>query len=145
MNTSRPKRPASVTALAVLVLSLAVLHAFGAWEAVRYWSFLQDLPLTVSPAYLLGRNLLWLVVGMVIAVGLWRGSPWAWGDAQIAAGAYATWYWLDRLFLTPAAMLELRWPALAALTAVSLLLTLVALRRPAGRAYFTTTKENQEI
>ncbi len=148
MNAPRPKRPFSVTALAVLVLSFAVLHAFGVWEAVRYWGFLQELPLAVPPGYLLGRNLLWFVIGTIISIGLWRGSPWAWGDAQIAAGVYAAWYWLDRVFLAPAAMLKLRWPSLVALTILGLLLTFIALRRPGGRAYFmheTTTKENQEI
>ncbi len=136
MNAPRPKRPFSVTALAVLVLSLAVLHAFGVWEAVRYWSVLQTLPLAVSPVYLLSRNLLWFAIGVGIGVGLWRGSLWAWGNAQIAAGVYAAWYWLDRVFLAPAAMLKLRWPSLVVLTVLGLLLIFITLRRPGGRAYF---------
>ncbi|RME06743.1 MAG: hypothetical protein D6803_05750, partial [Anaerolineae bacterium] len=88
------------------------------------------------PGYLLGRNLFWTVVGALLTFGLWRGAPWAWGDVQIAACAYAAWYWLDRLFLAPAARLRLRWPAMLALTLLGLAFVLWAVRSPAGKRSF---------
>lgn len=136
MMKDRSPRPWRVTLLIVLVLSLAVFHALGVWEVARTWDFLHTLPLTVPPEYLLGRNLFWALLGVILTFGLWRGAPWVWGDMQIAACAYAAWYWLDRIFLAPAARLSLRWPALVMFTLLGLAFVFWAVRSPAGKWYF---------
>jgi len=144
MSSPRLKRPFSVTVLAVLVLSLAVMHVFGALEAWRHWYFLQELPLTVPVAYLAGKNLFWGLAGAVIAVGLWLGKRWAWLGMQIATGVYAGLYWVDRLWLAPSSMLAIRWPFAVGLTAFYLLYTFYVLRRPQGRAFFMAAIEVDE-
>ena len=136
MDKVSSKRPFFVTLFAVWVLTFAVFHAFGVWEAVRLWPMLQTLPLVVPPAYLVFKNLLWAGVGFLVGVGLWRGRCWGWVDAHYAAGAYAVWYWVDRLFLAPSSMIEVRWPFVLLVTLVGLTLAFGTLRSSAGRRYF---------
>ncbi len=133
---SKPKRPILVTALILLVLSYTSLGWFGFLEAQRNWQFLNDLPLAVPPQYLALRNLFWGLAGIPLVWGLWVGRHWAWSATQIAAISYASYYWLDRLFLADPSAIAGRWPFVLGLTLICLLYTFVVLRLPVSRRFF---------
>ena len=101
-RADRARRPWPVTILAFVVLIVAVMFLVSAWDAASLWlTPLQSL-LRVSPAYLLGRGLVWGLCGMVASYGLWRGLRWAPRLVLWGAAAYILFYWLERILLVQA-------------------------------------------
>ncbi len=98
-QTRNPKRPLSVTLLAIGVLTIAVLNLTRLLSAIRFWPFLQEI-LPFSALYLILTGLIWAGFGLPLFWGIWYGLSWAPGFARIAAVAYLIYYWLDRLLLT---------------------------------------------
>ena len=91
------KRPRSVTWLALGVLSLSVLHAIRFGLSLVNWEFLGAQALSVPPLYLALTGFGWAFSALIVALGLWFGSPWA-GRASVAgAFAFTLYYWVDRL------------------------------------------------
>jgi len=98
----RKKRAWPVTFLALAVLILAVMFLISAWDAASLWlSPLQPL-LGVSPAYLLGRGVVWGIAGVIAFIGLWRG--WRWAPRFVCWGlvVFVLFYWLERILLVRA-------------------------------------------
>lgn len=62
------------------------------------WQFLAPL-LNRLPLYLGLSGLIWTVVWLPLAWGLWRGDPWAFRLMRWATPAYGIYFWLDRLIL----------------------------------------------
>jgi len=122
--------------LILLVLSYTALGWLGFIEALRHWNFLQEIPLTVPPLYLAFRSAFWGLIGLSLMWGVWVGRAWAWYAAQIAAGLYAFYYWLDRLFLAHPSAIAERWPFALGLTVLCLVYTFVVLRLPRSRRFF---------
>ncbi len=70
-------RPRSVTLLAVVIAGIAGINALGVVTAIRRYTVLRELPLSVSPAYLVLSSAVWAVVFTALALGLWRCKHWA--------------------------------------------------------------------
>lgn len=105
-NRSRPRR---VTYLALGVLTIAGLSAVRLILALRQWTFLGSLP-GVSPLYIMSTGLVWTLVAGLLVWGLWRGCSWAPRYSQVAALAYSSYFWAERLFLfdrTPGSWIHL--------------------------------------
>jgi hypothetical protein len=132
----KTRRPFLVTLLVVLVLLFTIVSWFGFFEALQLRQFLQQLPLSVSPLYLLLRRAFWGLVGPALIWGLWFGYRWAWFAGQIVVLAYALFYWLDRLFLATSDVLASRLPFEAGLTIGLVLFCFGVLWLPASRRYF---------
>jgi hypothetical protein len=97
-NNGQINRPASVTILALGVLSLALFNLLGLVQILSNWDFLKNL-LPFTPAVLGLFRLSWGVAGLVISWGLWTGRNWAPNATRLTGLIYAANIWLYRLFL----------------------------------------------
>ncbi|MBN1669361.1 MAG: hypothetical protein JW862_19890 [Anaerolineales bacterium] len=133
---AKRKRPERLEFLALLVLVFALLNLLRVIETVQEWQLLENLPLSVSPLYLLLSGAIWALVGFILAAGIWWGWRPAWLGTQVACLAYGVYYWLDRWLLAEPNVLAVRWPFMLLLTILFLLFAFASLWLPAGRAYF---------
>ena len=127
-------RPLSVTMLTFGVLTLAGLNLVRFIAACQQREFLANL-LPVSPLYLALSGLVWAVIGLVLAYGLWTGKPIAVGGTLVAALAYTLYYWFDRSLLAadaPAA----NWPFAVLINLCLLVMVFWILFRPKARIFF---------
>jgi hypothetical protein len=104
----------------------------GLWA----WFSLPDLPYAVPPVYLLIRNGLWGVWGLLAAFGAFFGKAWAprlilWGGS-----ALVIWYWLDRLFLAQSGYSRANWPISAIVTVLAMASVGWVISRPVVQTYF---------
>jgi hypothetical protein len=90
-------RPRSVTLLALALAWLAAFNALGALSGIRRYTFLDSLPLSLPPAYLILINLAWAAAFAVLAAGLWRLRTWARRGVLLAVPLYLAQGWLERL------------------------------------------------
>jgi hypothetical protein len=100
------------------------------------WFSLPDLPYAVPLTYLLIRNGLWGVWGLLAAFGAFFGMTWAprlilWGGSAIVI-----WYWLDRLFLAQSGYSRANWPISAIVTVLAMVSVGWVLSRPAVQTYY---------
>jgi hypothetical protein len=130
----RPARPFSVTIFALLVLSIAGINLIRFVQALVEWQFWAA-TLPVSPVYLALSGLVWTLTWAPLAWGLWQGYSWAHTFTLPAAGAFALYYWLDRLFLKGGAGSS-SLPVAVLLTLVFLLYARWMLNRPQARDFF---------
>lgn len=137
----RASRPPSVTWLTVGVLSFTVVFVTRLLLAIRQWAFLSQLPLTVPPAYLALSGFVWSMVGALTAWGLWFGKLWAKRGMQIAASAFALYYWTDHLFLVSDPLKGTNWPFTLGITILTTMLIFWTLSRPRARAFFGEINE----
>jgi hypothetical protein len=73
----RRKRLKSVTFLALAVLYLGAMNLARAWLALESQPFTRTLPLAIPLPYLAASALIWGLVFVVAAFGVWRLWPWA--------------------------------------------------------------------
>lgn len=92
-------RPRSVTLLAVVIAGIAGINALGVVTAVRRYTVLRELPLSVPPAYLVLSSAVWAVVFTALALGLWRCKHWARLGTPLAWTLYVAQTWVERLAL----------------------------------------------
>jgi len=102
-----------------MVLMITSLYLDRFVQTVLLWEFLSNL-LRLSPIYLAFTGLLWTLVGLPVAWGLWRGRPGAPKATRIAALAFVTFYWLDRLLVADASGVRSNWPFTASVTFILL-------------------------
>jgi hypothetical protein len=94
----RPRRPFSVTLLAIGVLTLAAAGLVRTRQAIAFWDDLTSLSLSISPLYMAATGLIFGLAGLPIGLGIWRGRPWA---PRFTAGYVILvfiYFWLDRFF-----------------------------------------------
>ena len=126
------RRPAHVTWLSLGVITVAAVAFCG----LAAWFSLPDLPYVVPPVYLLIRNSLWGIWGLVAAIGAFFGRPWAprlvsWGGLVLAI-----WYWVDRILLAQSDYSRVNWPLTAIATVLAIVFVRWVLTRPIVRTYF---------
>lgn len=93
------RRPLSVTILASVVL------CFSAWNILRLGASLANWDLLTTyldppwPYYLVSTGAIWSLSGLASFPGIWFGKKWAWHVCLAMIIIYASWYWIDRLFV----------------------------------------------
>ena len=147
---AEPRRPRSVTLLALGVLSIAVLGSLRAYLAVRDWQFLANWP-GVSPLFLMVTGLAFAILGVVVFWALWWRNIWALRLTWAASLTFALIYWLDQIFVaehppydpTGAAQpfLPSNWLFAASVTAILLLYTAWVVHRADVKAYYGDMNE----
>ena len=150
--TPRPRRPFCVTLLALGVITIGALNLARFALALRYWDYLDKLT-TVSPWYLALSGLGWGLAALLLTWGLLRRKAWAPNLMQAMALSYATYFWLDQVFLQdhplPGAeggaklLLPGNWTFEAGLTILLLAFVVWTLKRRTTRIYFGDMNEPQ--
>ncbi len=97
MNSAiRMRRPWPVTLVAVGVFLFAAMQASAVCQAWSQRTLLTGLPLTMAPAIWIVQGLLWAVLGLAAAVGLWRTRRWALWLTCLGAPVYAIAWAIER-------------------------------------------------
>jgi hypothetical protein len=127
MNENLPSptfhRPFAVTLLALVVLSLTVWNGLRLGEAISSWQVLSEYG--AKPLYITASGGFWLLSGLPLFWGLWRGKAWARIAVLSAAALYTSWYWFDRLALQPVP--HSNWPFALSVNILILIFTAPAL------------------
>jgi len=134
-------RPISVTLLVVLVLTIGVLNLLRVVQTVKQWEFLGEL-LAVSPIYFVISGLVWGLLGLVLAWGLFFGGGWAPRLLRVTSLINMIYIWMDRLVLRDPSS---RYPGsifFAVLSIVIVVIIFWILSRKNVRAYFGETHEH---
>jgi len=137
----KPKRPKSVTWLAVAVLMLTGIQLIRFAIAIRNWDYLLSQRLPVSPLFFAISGMIWGLVGLGICWGLWRGTGWAVRYTQLAVIGFAIYYWADKLFLMIDPLRNTSFPFAIGMTLILLATTLWIISRPKAQLFFGETYE----
>lgn len=129
------KRPRSVTLLAMVVLTLAVLHLTRFEQSISRWTFLQE-TLPFHPAYLVINGAIWGFSGLVIGWAIWVAKSWAPQALQIAAILFTINYWLERLLFAGDPLRNINWPFVVILNLLVLLFIFWQFQRRSVKLYF---------
>lgn len=136
------RRPLSVTILVWLVLIVTMINLVRMVNAlVRYQTLAELLPM--NPIYIVLSGLVWVVIGLPLVVGLWRGNSWAPRLALLAGLAYSLYFWTDRLLIPSYPGRNSNWPFVLVLNLSILALGYLALTRAKVREYFGEIYEKQ--
>jgi len=125
-------RPGLLTVLCLVLLAFSVIHFAGLVASFR----LPELSLPFPDWYLLLRNGLWGLSGLIAAGGLFFSRSWAPSFTQWAGLAFVLWYWCDRLLLARSDYAKRSWPAAVVVTLLAVLWLLWILKRPSIQDFF---------
>ena len=137
------KRPFSVTLLAVLVLSITIVHLVRFINTLTLWNFLTDLP-SKSPLYLALTGLFGFVAGAVVFWGLWTGKPRAPLATGLLTVIYLSLQWLEQILVVRAGNEFENWPFMVGMTLIGLIFVFWTLFHPSSKAYFGEMHEPSE-
>jgi hypothetical protein len=103
-NYPEHRRPLSVSLVAWMVFIVTILNFLRLGLTLYNWEFLTallstDVIFPIFPAYLVATGLFWVVIGLPLAWGIWRGNRWAPRLFLAELMAYSIYYWADRVFL----------------------------------------------
>jgi len=128
------KRPLRVILLVVYAFYIAGWNCLRLVQGIIFWSILQLYKAKPGPIYIVFSGGIWLVIGLVIAWGLWDRKPWAWSAMLATILVYTSWYWFDRLIVQ---IPHSNWPIAFITTIILLLSILLTLASPRTRKYFS--------
>ena len=138
----RVRRPASVTFLAVLVLTIGGLNLIRVAQTLLQWSFLEEL-LPISPAYFALTGLIWGLLGLVLIWGLWRGETWVPKLLRVSSLIYVIYIWVDRLLVRHPSSRSVNELFSALLTVSVLVIIFLILSRRNVKVYFGEAYEQR--
>ncbi len=133
--------------LMVLAISCLLFSLTGWWRlylSIYDWQLLTSLGLFPGPLYLAIYGLITGLFGVITALSLWLGQPWAPGLARIGGLAAAAWYWLDRLLFTQSAANWTNWPFSAGVTLAGLWFVFLVLAAQQQRRFFHAPRKSLE-
>lgn len=128
------KRPLCVTILLWLVLSLTAWSGLRLWSAIQWWNSLQEFGTPPGALYIAASGGAWLVAGLALSWGVWRGKVWARIGLVGAAAGFSVWYWCDRLLFQS---LRANWPFALGATVALLVIIAVCTWLPEVKIFFS--------
>jgi uncharacterized membrane protein len=137
------KRPFSVTLLAVLVLSITIVHLVRFINTLTLWNFLTDLP-GKSPTYLVLSGLAGFIAGALLFWGLWTGRARAPLAAAILTVIYLSLQWIEQIISIRAGNEFENWPFMVGMTLIVLIFVFWTLLHAGSKAYFAEMHESSE-
>ena len=146
MNKPTHRRLLSVTFLALMVFIGAILNLLRLGLALRNWAYLSELLSSVEipsifPAYLAVSGLVWGLVGLLLAWGIWKGESWAPRFLFAVLLVYSAYYWIDRLFLSGYPQRISNWPFALSVNLLILLWSVWVMTRQRTRYFFGEAHE----
>jgi hypothetical protein len=106
-----------------------------------FWQTLRKYGAQPDPLYTAISSGVWLVSGLTLTSGLWRGKTWAWPTALGCAAGYPAWFWFNRLILQEP---NANWPFALGVTLVWLFLVLVLLFTRKTILFFQIQRKSDE-
>lgn len=91
------KRPIPVTLTFWMVLILTIWNAVKAWTFLVWRATLEEFSSRHQPALGATTGIVWSIIGLVLAWGLWYKKPRSLKILPFAAVGYILWYWVERL------------------------------------------------
>jgi hypothetical protein len=135
------KRPASVTSLLFVVLTLTTWNAIRLGAALAGWNVLKEFAPRPGPLYIALTASFWTLSGLATWMAIRRRTP----RAQLFTAAYfigyAMWWWIDRLLLQSASP---NWPFASALTILLLGLAALDLFNKKTSSYFRQRETHEQ-
>lgn len=129
------KRPFLVTLLAVVVLSITIIHLVRFVNTLSLWNFLTSFP-GISPPFLALTGLFWAIVGVLLFWGLWTGKSRTPKATCILTVVYLGYQWLERILSVRLGNELENWPFAAGMTLIVLIFIFWTLSRSGAKAYF---------
>ena len=96
------RRPFGVTLLLWLVLSLSAWGLVRLIAALRWWDVLNEFGARLGPLYLSITGAGWMVVGVMLLWGLFRGRLGTRLAILISVSIWLIQYWIERIFFESA-------------------------------------------
>ena len=114
------KRPRVITYLSILAFLFSFFYLLRFSQALIQWEILGDLPLSISPLYLVINGLVWGLSGLVLGWSLWTGRSWARKFCLIYTFVFAAFFWIDLILVAEPIVLQTRWIFNLAVTLLTL-------------------------
>jgi hypothetical protein len=125
------KRPFRLICLVLIVAFYVVWNGLRLGETIFFWRTLEKYG--AHPLYIAISGGLWIIIGLLLAWGLWLGKAWGWAAAIGGTVGYTAWYWFDRLVMQkPPA----NWPFVLGSNIIFLLTILTILFSRKTRRFF---------
>jgi hypothetical protein len=124
--------PASVTILAVVVLSITFWYAIRVYSAIKNWQILTEFG--AIPTYILGTGIFWILAGLWLIAIFWQRKPHAVLIGSGVAVAHFLWYWFDRLIMQPTPAPNVIFSLVG--STLGMAVFLIILNLPASRSFF---------
>jgi hypothetical protein len=96
---SGTRRPIGIYLLSIFTIGLSLWNGLRLIQAIIFWPIFKEYQVHPGPLYLAISGGVWLLVGLSLLWGMWRGRTWALYSTLGSVVIYAFWYWLDRLIL----------------------------------------------
>jgi hypothetical protein len=93
------KRPASVTSLLFVVLTLTTWNAIRLGAALAGWNVLKEFAPLPGPLYIALTASFWTLSGLATWMAIRRRTPRARSHFAFYVLGYTLWWWADRLLL----------------------------------------------
>lgn len=130
-------RPVSVTLLACGVFCLAVFNLLGVINGILRYPFVSQLPVKVSPIYLIASDAFWGLIFGSVSFGLWRLKHWGRLGVLVALSLYVAQNWFNRWVLSRADYMQVTGPFTIFLNGVILGVVWAVLLRRSVRDVFS--------
>jgi len=137
-SPSPVRRPPLVTILSTLMTVFVFKHLLSMTLVIINGQLLQQLPLRVSPYYLVGFDMIWAAAGGILSWGLWKGRSWARTAGNLLALLYSAALWADLAWARAPEMFRTRWPITLIINLLGLSLVFFTLNTSRGRRYFSS-------
>jgi hypothetical protein len=139
----RVKLPTRIILLLILVALLTIWQALRFATSIVWRDTLETYAPYPGPLYIGGMGALWTLIGLLILWSFWRGRGWTRKALLIAAGSYAAWIWLDRLFIQAGS--RANYPFDLLVTIILLSFTAIVVLDPHSRIYFEREAYEREF
>jgi len=91
------KPPFRVTLLYLMVLTLSAWNGLRLWTALAWQDVLSEFSASPPPIVTAISGGVWMVVGIILAWGIWQKKAWAANLLVGVTAGYTIWYWSERL------------------------------------------------
>ena len=138
----RSKRPFSVTILSSGVLIHAIMNALRFTTTIKSWDLMRNYSSPPGPFYLALTGLIWMLIGLVLFYGLWRGYWWSRRSLLPVTILYFVYYWFDRLFFHYSGRHQ-NWLFTLSFMLIVIIIVIIAQILPASRTYFAAREKHE--
>jgi hypothetical protein len=135
------KRPASVTSLLFVVLTLTTWNAVRLGAAIADWNALKEFAPRPGPLYIALTASFWTLSGLATWMAIRRRNPRARSYFAFYVPGYTLWWWADRLLLQNA---NPNWPFALGLTILLLGVTALDFFNKKTISYFRQRERHEQ-